>query len=170
MGLYAMALYATAEAAFAKLFPKTIERFRTEPGVVYYHAEEVFDSFIAGYNFGRCELIDEITAPFRTRAETAERERDEARAEVERLRAGPASSWNPLVQYIATMPADDAKVIDELAEFDAAREEGAASERAAIVAYIQWRFESLEALSYVELDRLVDAIESLDHHRDGGTP
>jgi hypothetical protein len=128
MGLYAMALYATAEAAFAKLFPKTIERFRTEPGVVYYHAEEVFDSFIAGYNFGRCELIDEITAPFRTRAETAERERDEARAN------------------------------------------GAASERAAIVAYIQWRFESLEALSYVELDRLVDAIESLDHHRDGGTP
>ena len=101
--------------------------------------------------FEDCNHAETITA-LRARAERAERERDEARAERDRTRAE-----------------SDGYVLEFVRLSDAAKT-AAASERAAIVAYIQWRFESLEALSYVELDRLVDAIESLDHHRDGGTP
>lgn len=85
-----------------------------------------------------------------------------------------ATNANPLVSHLETMGSAEEKVIDELSTIDIAREEGAAEERAKIVAMHRADAElvgaSCEAVA-ATLRGAADRIKRLAHHRDreGGT-
>ena len=79
---------------------------------------------------------------------------------------------NPLVDFIAAMPADEAKTIDELTSLDIAHEEAAASERAAIVAMLERvarQYDDLHGNDEANaLYAIAEEIIRLDHHREPG--